>query len=157
MFRCLAITTGVILALTTAIGQEAAPKFPRFRGEEIDKSLKVGYAVLLADLNADGKKDIIVVSGMKAYPQEIEDVVRQHPGVDDVAAVGVADATSGETVALAVVRKDPSLSEEAVRLHCEQHLAPYKRPRRIVFRDSLPRTNIGKVLRRQVRDELTAH
>jgi long-chain acyl-CoA synthetase len=104
----------------------------------------------------DRKKDIIVVSGMKAYPQEIEDAVRLHPGVEDVAAVGVADATSGESVALVVVRKDPALTEEAVRQHCEQHLAPYKRPRRIVFRDSLPRTNIGKVLRRQVRDELAA-
>jgi long-chain acyl-CoA synthetase len=104
----------------------------------------------------DRKKDIIVVSGMKAYPQEIEDVVRMHPGVDDAAAVGVPDASSGETVALVVVRKDPALGEEALRAHCEARLAPYKRPRRIAFCDALPRTNIGKVLRRKVRDELMA-
>ena len=101
----------------------------------------------------DRKKDIIVVSGMKAFPQEIDDAVRQHPGVEDAAAVGVPDEHSGEAVLLFVVRRDPALTEQAVKLHCEQNLAPYKRPRRIVFRKDLPRTPIGKVLRRQLRDE----
>jgi long-chain acyl-CoA synthetase len=104
----------------------------------------------------DRKKDIIVVSCMKAYPQEIEDAVRLHPGVEDVAAVGLTDARSGETVGLVVVRRDASLTEETLRQHCESHLAPYKRPRRIVFRVELPRSNIGKVLRRHLRDELAA-
>jgi long-chain acyl-CoA synthetase len=101
----------------------------------------------------DRKKDIIVVSGMKAFPQEIDDAVRLHPGVEDAAAVGIPDEHSGEAVMLFVVRRDPELGEEAVRLHCEQHLAPYKRPRYIEFRKDLPRTAIGKVLRRQLKDE----
>jgi long-chain acyl-CoA synthetase len=101
----------------------------------------------------DRKKDIIVVSGMKAFPQEIDDAMRLHPGVEDAAAVGVADEHSGEAVMLFVVRRDPALTEEAVRAHCEQHLAPYKRPRIIEFRTELPRTAIGKVLRRQLKDE----
>ena len=101
----------------------------------------------------DRKKDMIVVSGMKAFPQEIDDAVRRLPGVEDVAAVGVPDKHSGEAVMLFVVRRDPALTEQAVKLHCEQNLAPYKRPRRIVFRKELPRTPIGKVLRRQLRDE----
>jgi long-chain acyl-CoA synthetase len=102
----------------------------------------------------DRKKDVIVVSGMKAFPQEIEDAVRLLPGVGDAAAVGIPDAHSGEAVVLFVERKDAALTEEALRTHCEQNLALYKRPRRIMFRDDLPRTNIGKVLRRQLRDEM---
>jgi long-chain acyl-CoA synthetase len=101
----------------------------------------------------DRKKDIIVVSGMKAFPQEIDDAVRVHPGIEDAAVVGVPDERSGEAVMLFVVRRDPTLTEQAVRLHCEQNLAPYKRPRRIEFRKELPRTAIGKVLRRQLKDE----
>jgi long-chain acyl-CoA synthetase len=101
----------------------------------------------------DRKKDVIVVSGMKAFPQEIDDAVRLHPGVEDAAAVGVPDPHSGEAVLLFVVRKDPALDEATLRSHCEHHLAPYKRPRRIVFRDALPRTPIGKVLRRALREE----
>jgi long-chain acyl-CoA synthetase len=104
----------------------------------------------------DRKKDIIVVSGMKAFPQEIEDAVRVHPGVEDVAAVGVPDAHSGEAVMLFVVRKDPALTEAALRGHCELQLAPYKRPRYVEFRSDLPHTPIGKVLRRQLRDEVVA-
>lgn len=101
----------------------------------------------------DRKKDMIVVSGMKAFPQEIDDVVRLLPGVEDAAAVGIPDERSGEAVLLFVVRRDPLLTEQAVRQHCEQNLTPYKRPRHIRFRDELPRTAIGKVLRRQLRDE----
>ncbi len=104
----------------------------------------------------DRRKDIVVISGMKAYPQEIDDAMRLMPGVEDVAAVGVPDAHSGEALVLFVVRRDPALTEAAVRRFCEQHLAPYKRPRRIVFRDALPRTPIGKVLRRQLKDEARA-
>jgi long-chain acyl-CoA synthetase len=104
----------------------------------------------------DRKKDLIVVSGMKAFPQEIDDVVRLHPGVEDAAAVGVPDPRSGEQVVLYVVRRDPKLTEQAVRKHCEEHLAPYKRPRRIEFRTDLPRTPIGKVLRRQLKEEAKA-
>lgn len=101
----------------------------------------------------DRKKDIIVVSGMKAFPQEIDDAVRLHPDVEDAAAVGVPDEHSGEAVMLFVVRRNPALTEDAVRLHCEQHLAAYKRPKHIEFRKELPRTPIGKVLRRQLKDE----
>jgi long-chain acyl-CoA synthetase len=101
----------------------------------------------------DRKKDIIVVSGMKAFPAEIEDAVRLHPGVEDVAAVGVPDEHSGESVMLYVIARDPALDAETLRSHCESRLAAYKRPRRIEFRSELPRTPIGKVLRRQLKDE----
>ncbi|MGM9488170.1 AMP-binding protein [Ideonella sp. YS5] len=101
----------------------------------------------------DRKKDIIVVSGMKAFPAEIEDAVRLHPGVEDVAAVGVPDAHSGEAVMLFVIRKDPALDADALHAHCETLLAAYKRPRRVEFRTELPRTQIGKVLRRQLKEE----
>jgi long-chain acyl-CoA synthetase len=101
----------------------------------------------------DRKKDVIVVSGMKAFPQEIDDAVRLHPDVEDAAAVGVPDAHSGEAVMLFVVPRRPGLTEEALRQHCGQHLAPYKCPKHIEFRKDLPRTPIGKVLRRQLKDE----
>jgi len=101
----------------------------------------------------DRKKDVIVVSGMKAFPAEIEDAVRLHPGVQDAAAVGVPDEHSGESIALYVIASDPGLDAEALRQHCATHLAPYKRPRRIEFRSELPRTHIGKVLRRQLKEE----
>jgi long-chain acyl-CoA synthetase len=101
----------------------------------------------------DRKKDLIVVSGMKAFPAEIEDAMRAHPGVKDVAAVGVPDAHSGESVMLFVIRAEPGIDAAALQRHAEAHLAPYKRPRRIVFRTELPRTPIGKVLRRQLKDE----
>ncbi len=101
----------------------------------------------------DRKKDVIVVSGMKAFPQEIEDAVRLLPGVQDAAAVGAPDPRSGEQVVLYVVRRDPGLTEDQVRRHCQEQLAPYKCPRRIEFRADLPRTPIGKVLRRQLKEE----
>jgi long-chain acyl-CoA synthetase len=102
----------------------------------------------------DRKKDMIIVSGFKVYPNEIEDVLSQCPGVLEVAAVSQADEHSGEVVALFIVRKDPSLTEQAVRDYAYQHLTNYKRPRAIIFRDELPKTNVGKILRRQLRDEL---
>jgi long-chain acyl-CoA synthetase len=102
----------------------------------------------------DRKKDVIVVSGFKAYPTEIEDVVMRHPGVLDAAAIGVPDARSGEAVALFVARRDPALSAQALRAHCARFLTGYKRPARIEFRDALPKNPLGKILRRRLRDEV---
>jgi long-chain acyl-CoA synthetase len=90
---------------------------------------------------------------MKAWPTEIEDVVMRHPGVRDAGAVGMPDPRTGEAIALFVVRRDPGLTEEALREHCAKHLTGYKRPKRIEFRDELPKTPIGKVLRRQLKEE----
>jgi long-chain acyl-CoA synthetase len=101
----------------------------------------------------DRKKDMILVSGFNVYPNEIEDIVARHPGVNEVAAVGIDDEHSGEVVKLFVVRKDPSLTEEALREYCRENLTGYKRPKQIEFRDSLPKTNVGKILRRELRDE----
>jgi long-chain acyl-CoA synthetase len=102
----------------------------------------------------DRKKDMIIVSGFKVYPNEIEDVVARCPGVLEVAAVAEPDEHSGEVVALFIVRKDPGLTEAAVREHCHRHLTGYKRPQHIYFRTELPKTNVGKILRRALRDEL---
>ena len=96
-------------------------------------------------------KDMIVVSGFKAYPSEIEDVAMLHPGVKDAGAAAIPDARSGEAVALYVVKRDPALTAEALREHCARHLAPYKRPKRIEFRDALPKSPLGKVLHRELR------
>jgi len=104
----------------------------------------------------DRKKDMILVSGFNVYPNEIEDVVAQLPGVLEVAAVGVADEKSGEAVKLVIVKKDPALTEEAVRAHCKANLTGYKLPRYIEFRDSLPKTNVGKILRRELREAAPA-
>ncbi|MFI4969322.1 MAG: AMP-binding protein [Lysobacterales bacterium] len=100
----------------------------------------------------DRKKDMILVSGFNVYPNEIEDVVAQLPGILEVAAVGVADEKSGEAVKIVVVKKDPSLTEEAIRAHCKANLTGYKLPKYIEFRDSLPKTNVGKILRRELRE-----
>ena len=102
---------------------------------------------------SDRRKDVIVVSGFKAYPTEIEDVAMLHPGVKDAGAVGVPDERSGEAVMLFVVRKDPGLTAKALLEHCAKHLTGYKLPRRIEFREQLPKTPIGKILRRQLKDE----
>ena len=104
----------------------------------------------------DRKKDMILVSGFNVYPNEIEDVVSRHPGVLEAAAVGVPDAKSGEAVRLYVVKKDPALDERALLAHCREHLTGYKMPKQIVFRDSLPKTNVGKILRRALREEQPA-
>jgi long-chain acyl-CoA synthetase len=100
----------------------------------------------------DRKKDVILVSGFNVYPNEIESVLAMHPGVIECAAVGVPDDKSGEAVKVVLVRKDPSLSKEAVIEHCKQHLTGYKLPRQIAFVDALPKSPIGKILRREVRD-----
>lgn len=102
----------------------------------------------------DRKKDMIVVSGFKVFPNEVEDVVAKLPGVAEVAAVGTPDERSGEVVVLFVVRKDPALTEAQVQQHCERFLTGYKLPRHVYFRNELPKTNVGKILRRQLRDEL---
>jgi long-chain acyl-CoA synthetase len=101
----------------------------------------------------DRKKDMVLVSGFNVYPNEVEGVVAAHPGVLECAVIGLPDEKSGEVVKLFVVRKDATLTEAALRKHCEEHLTGYKRPRYIEFRDELPKTNVGKILRRALRDE----
>jgi long-chain acyl-CoA synthetase len=102
----------------------------------------------------DRKKDMILVSGFNVYPNEVEGVAVTHPGVLEVAAVAQADDRAGEVVALFVVKKDPSLTEEDVIEHCRKSLTGYKVPKRVYFRDDLPKTNVGKILRRDLRDQL---
>jgi long-chain acyl-CoA synthetase len=101
----------------------------------------------------DRKKDMIVVSGFKVFPNEVEDVLAMHPGVLEAGAIGVPDERTGEAVKVVVVRKDPALTESDVLAHCKQHLTAYKMPRVVEFRsEPLPKTNIGKILRRELRD-----
>ena len=102
----------------------------------------------------DRKKDMIVVSGFKVFPNEIESVVASHPGVLECAAVGVPDKASGEAVMLFVVKKDAALTRESLAAYCAQQLTGYKRPKIIEFRDDLPKTNVGKILRRELRDSV---
>lgn len=104
----------------------------------------------------DRLKDMILVSGFNVYPNEVEEVIAQHPGVLEVAVIGVADPQSTEAVAAYIVKKDPNLTADAVREHCRSLLTGYKVPKIIHFRDALPKTNVGKVLRRMLRDEPTA-
>jgi long-chain acyl-CoA synthetase len=104
----------------------------------------------------DRKKDMILVSGFNVYPNEVEQVVAMLPGVLEVAAVGVPDEHSGEAVKLFVVKKDPALTEHDVVEHCKRELTGYKRPKYIEFRSELPKTNVGKILRRALRDEQKA-
>jgi long-chain acyl-CoA synthetase len=100
----------------------------------------------------DRKKDMILVSGFNVYPNEVEDVITQMPGVLECAAVGIADAKAGEAVKVVIVRKDPSVSEAGVRAYCEANLTGYKRPKVVEFRSELPKTPVGKILRRELRD-----
>jgi long-chain acyl-CoA synthetase len=104
----------------------------------------------------DRKKDMILVSGFNVFPNEVEGVVIECPGVLEVAAVGVPDEHSGEAVKLFIVKKDPALTEEAVREFCKAQLTGYKRPRHIEFRSELPKTNVGKILRRELREKKSA-
>jgi len=101
----------------------------------------------------DRKKDMILVSGFNVYPNEIEDVIAAHPKVLEVGAIGVEDAKSGELVKAVVVRKDDSLTVDELRAHCKEELTGYKVPRYIEFVDELPKTNVGKILRRELRDQ----
>ncbi|HXH02464.1 MAG TPA: long-chain-fatty-acid--CoA ligase [Candidatus Competibacteraceae bacterium] len=106
-----------------------------------------GYVYLV-----DRKKDLILVSGFNVYPNEVEAVAALHPGVLEVAAIGVPDEKSGEAVKLYVVRKDPALTAEALIEHCRRHLTGYKVPKYVEFRAELPKTNVGKILRRALRE-----
>ena len=101
----------------------------------------------------DRKKDMIAVSGFNVYPNEVEAVVSGHPGVLECAAIGIPDVRSGEAVKLFVVRNDPNLTEEELLAYCQAHLTNYKVPKSVEFKAELPHTYIGKVLRRQLRDE----
>jgi len=113
----------------------------------------------IATVNDDGfvkivdrKKDMILVSGFNVYPNEIEDVVAKHPGVFEVAAVGVPDEHSGEAVKLYVVKKDDAITDADIFAYCKTQLTGYKRPRMVEFRKELPKSNVGKILRRELRD-----
>jgi long-chain acyl-CoA synthetase len=104
----------------------------------------------------DRKKDMILVSGFNVYPNEIEEVIASHPGVLECAVIGVADDRSGEAVKAFVVKKDPNVTPEAIIKYCREQLTAYKVPKLIEFRTDLPKTNVGKILRRQLRDEKKA-
>ncbi|CAB3657747.1 MAG: AMP-binding protein [Achromobacter sp.] len=112
---------------------------------------ETGYVFLV-----DRKKDMILVSGFNVYPNEVEDAAALHPGVREVAAIGVPDERSGEAVKLYVIRKDPNLDAETLIAHCRTQLTGYKVPRYIEFRDELPRTNVGKILRRELKPAAAA-
>ncbi|AHG18316.1 long-chain fatty acid--CoA ligase [Chania multitudinisentens RB-25] len=101
----------------------------------------------------DRKKDMILVSGFNVYPNEIEDIVSQHPKVMECAAIGVPSGASGEAVKICVVKKEASLTKEELLTHCRRHLTGYKVPKIVEFRDELPKSNVGKILRRELRDE----
>jgi long-chain acyl-CoA synthetase len=102
----------------------------------------------------DRKKDMILVSGFNVYPNELEGVIATHPGVLECAAIGVPDEHSGEAVKVFVVRKDPNLTQEALMAYCKEQFTGYKKPKYIEFREELPKTNVGKILRRVLRDEV---
>ncbi|MCE3284649.1 MAG: long-chain-fatty-acid--CoA ligase [Steroidobacteraceae bacterium] len=136
------------------------------RVDETEKVMLPGHVLRTGDIGymdprgfvfiEDRKKDMILVSGFNVYPNEVEGVVATHPGVLEVAAVAQPDERAGEVVALFVVRKDPALSEEQLIEHCRASLTGYKVPKRVYFRDELPKTNVGKILRRELKDQLKA-
>ena len=113
----------------------------------------------VAVMNAEGYfkivdrlKDMILVSGFNVYPNEVEGVIAMMPGVLEVGAIGVPDEHSGEVVKVVIVKKDPALTAEDVKAHCKEELTGYKRPKVIQFVDELPKTNVGKILRRELRE-----
>ena len=131
------------------------------RPEATEEILKDGWLATgdIAKCDEDGyfyivdrKKDMILVSGFNVFPNEIEDVATSHPGVLEAAAIGVPHEVSGETVKLFIVKKDPAITEKDVKEHCKAHLTGYKVPKIVEFRDELPKSNVGKILRRQLRD-----
>jgi long-chain acyl-CoA synthetase len=105
---------------------------------------------------ADRMKDMVVVSGFNVYPNEVEEVLVEHPGIDEAAVIGVGNAASGEALKAYIVRRDEKLTAEAVIAYCRGQLTAYKVPKRIEFRAELPKTNVGKILRRALRDEPSA-
>ena len=100
----------------------------------------------------DRKKDMIVISGFKVFPNELEEVISRLPGVLECAVIGVPDEHTGEAVKLFVVRKDPTLTEQQIQAYCTEQFTNYKRPKQIVFRTELPKSNVGKILRSELRD-----
>ncbi|MFM0335294.1 long-chain-fatty-acid--CoA ligase [Paraburkholderia fungorum] len=119
-----------------------------FKSGDIGLMTEEGFVKIV-----DRKKDMILVSGFNVYPNEVEDVVAKHPGVFEVVAVGVPDVEAGEVVKLYVVKKDPALTEDEIFAFCKAQLTGYKRPKIVEFRTELPKTNVGKILRRALRDE----
>ena len=119
-----------------------------FRSGDIGVVDERGYFKIV-----DRKKDMILVSGFNVYPNEVEDVVGQMPGILECAAVGIPDAKAGEAVKLVIVRSNPAVTEADVRAYCEANLTGYKRPKLVEFRTELPKTNVGKILRRELRDK----
>lgn len=133
------------------------------RPDETAETIKDGWLftgdVAVMDENGtfkivDRKKDMILVSGFNVYPNEIEDVLSRHAKVHEAAVIGVPSEKSGEEAQAYIVKRDESLTEQEIRDHCREHLTGYKRPKKIVFRDDLPKTAIGKILRRELRDEV---
>jgi long-chain acyl-CoA synthetase len=134
------------------------------RQDETDKVMIDGRILRTGDIGymdekgyvfiEDRKKDMILVSGFNVYPNEVEGVAVTHPGVLEVAAVAQPDERAGEVVALFAVKKDPSLTETDLIEHCRKELTGYKVPKRVYFRDELPKTNVGKILRRELKDQL---
>ena len=122
-----------------------------FRTGDIATIDERGYVKIV-----DRKKDMILVSGFNVYPNEVEDVVTQMPGILECAAVGVPDEHSGEAVKLVIVRQNPAVTEQQVRDYCAQHLTGYKRPKVVDFRAELPKTPVGKILRRELREPASA-
>ena len=122
-----------------------------FRSGDIGEMDERGYIRIV-----DRKKDMILVSGFNVYPNEVEDVVALLPGVLECAAVGVPDDKTGEAVKVVIVRKDAAVDEAKVKAWCETNLTGYKRPRFIEFRTELPKTPVGKILRRELRDRKPA-
>ncbi|WP_375306884.1 long-chain fatty acid--CoA ligase [Bradyrhizobium sp. A11] len=122
-----------------------------FRTGDIGIMDEKGYTKIV-----DRKKDMILVSGFNVYPNEVEEVIAGHPGVLECAVIGIPDSKSGEAVKAFVVKKDPNLTAEALIKFCQEQLTGYKVPKQIEFRTDLPKTNVGKILRRQLRDEKKA-
>jgi len=120
-----------------------------FRSGDIGTVDERGYFKIV-----DRKKDMILVSGFNVYPNEVEDVVTQMPGVLECAAVGVPDDKAGEAVKLVIVKSDTNVTEAQVRAYCESNLTGYKRPKVVEFRKELPKTPVGKILRRELRDKV---
>jgi long-chain acyl-CoA synthetase len=118
-----------------------------FRTGDIGKIDEQGYVYIV-----DRKKDMVNVSGFNVYPNEVEGVMAMHPGVLECAVIGVPDAASGEAVKLFVVKKDPNLTEKDLMKFAAENLTGYKKPKYIEFRSDLPKTNVGKILRRELRD-----
>src|SRR5690606_21177393 len=143
-------------------GQQVTPVY-RNRPEETEKTVDKDGFLRTGDIGLvdeqgyifikDRKKDMIVASGFNVYPNELEAVIAEHPDIVEAAAVGVPDEHPGESVKLFVISRNPALTENEVIEFCRSKLTRYKCPREVVFRHELPRSNVGKILRRELRDE----